>query len=159
MTRDASNFRERVGSAVWLLLLLANFTAQEWGGDAPPGAAGGNVVTDAELAMHLGVSEGTISKWRSKLRAAGVIGWLVAPRQGRAYWVKGVNSALGSGVAEREAPEEKPAKDPARPSLRAAIWRAIEERSVALCGKAIQDLTVEEEAQLVNLLAPGGSEI
>jgi len=38
-----------------------------------------------------------------------------------------------------------------------AIWRVIEERSIALTGKVVEDLTVAEGAQLAKVLT--GSEI
>jgi hypothetical protein len=34
-----------------------------------------------------------------------------------------------------------------------AIWRVIQERSIALTGKVVEDLSVEESSQLVNALA------
>jgi hypothetical protein len=35
------------------------------------------------------------------------------------------------------------------------IWRAIEERSIALTGKVVEDLTAAEGVQLGNVLARG----
>jgi transcriptional regulator with XRE-family HTH domain len=111
MTRGASQnpktFREQIGPAVWLLALLAYFTPADWNGDASVYVAGGNVVTDAELAERLKVSQGTIARWRRRLRAAGVLVWLVAPGKGRAYWIADVNRVLGVHGAAKTV-EQKP---------------------------------------------------
>jgi len=61
---------------------------------------------------RLGVSQGTISTWRRRLRAAGVIGWLVAPGKGRAYWIADVNRVLGVHGAAKTA-EQKPTSEDA----------------------------------------------
>jgi transposase-like protein len=106
------NLRKQIGPAVWLLALLVRFTPAEWIGNEASYVAGGNVVADAELAERLGVSERTISGWRRRLRRAGLIGWLSARGQGRAFWLAPLN--LIFGVASREsAVEQKPAQEPA----------------------------------------------
>jgi hypothetical protein len=107
-SQASKNIRKQIGPAVWLFLLLASSTPAQWDGEAPAWVAGGNVVSDVELSTRLGVSQKTLSKWRSRLHAVGVIGWLVSVGQGRAYWVRGVNSALGTDPAGCKAPEEKP---------------------------------------------------
>lgn len=109
-SQNSKTFREHIGPAVWLLALLACSTPAGWSGDSPVYVAGGNVVTDAELAERLGVSKETIARWCRRLRAAGVIGWLVAPKQGRVFWIGAVNhifAAHGEGK-----PFEKPAERP-----------------------------------------------
>jgi hypothetical protein len=91
-----TQIRKQIGPAFWLLALLGRFAPAEWSGDTAVYVAGGNIITDAELAERLEVSERTISNWRSRLRAAGVIGWLIAPRKGRVFWIAALNSALGT---------------------------------------------------------------
>jgi len=68
-------------------------------------------VTDSELAQRLGVSQGTIAKWRCRLRTVGVIGWLIAPRKGRVFWVGAVNRIFGAH-SEVKPVEQKPAEEP-----------------------------------------------
>jgi len=94
-SQTPKNLRKHIGSAVWLLGLLMRFTPADWTGDAPAWVAARNVVSDAELAERLEVSQETIARWRCRLRAAGVIGWHVAPGQGRAFWVCAVNHIFG----------------------------------------------------------------
>jgi len=98
------NLRERIGPAVWLLAILVRFTSADWNGDEPAYVASGNVMSDSELAEHLGVSERTISSWRRRLRRAGLIGWLSAPGQGRVFWIAPLNLIFGraSGKSERK---------------------------------------------------------
>ena len=47
--------RKQIGQAIWLLLLLLRFTPGEWTGEHSAWVAGGNVVSDAELAERLRV--------------------------------------------------------------------------------------------------------
>lgn len=87
--------RKRIGSAVWLLVLFANFIPPD--SDASVGAwvAGGTPLTDADLSQALEVSTGTISKWRRKLRKAGFITWLVAPGGGgRAFRMAALSNEM-----------------------------------------------------------------
>jgi transcriptional regulator with XRE-family HTH domain len=81
-SQSPKQIRKQLGPAVWLLALFVRFAPADWTGGAPAYAAGGNVVSDAQLAERLEVSQGTISQWRRRLRSAILIGWLVAPRQG-----------------------------------------------------------------------------
>lgn len=152
-SQNLAKFRKQVGEAIYLLLLLADFTPPAWDGQTPTWVAGGNIVSDIELSARLGVSQKAISTWRSKLRATGVIGWLVSPGNGRAYWVGGVNAALAA--AQRS--------DTKRISTAAVVWRAIQERSIALTGKVVEDLNPDEGLRLADALArcsknPGESE-
>ena len=158
MTRDASqipnNPRKQICPAMWLLFLLARRTPAEWTGEGAAWVAGGNVVSDAELADRLEVSASVIAAWRLRLRRLGLVGWLVSPGKGRAFWVAGVNQAFAGGGEKpaKQGTEKQPASGPVP-----AIWRVIEERSIALTGKVVEDLTVAEGAQLAKVLT--GSEI
>jgi transcriptional regulator with XRE-family HTH domain len=110
-SQSPKNIRKQVGPAVWLLALFVCFAPADWTGDAPVHVARGNVVTDAELAERLGVSQRTIAKWCRRLRAAGLIGWLVAPREGRVFWIGAVNRIFGIH-SEVKPSEQKPAGEP-----------------------------------------------
>jgi hypothetical protein len=104
-SQSPKHIRKRVGPAVWLLALLWDSMPADWAGDTFLYVAGGNVISDAEFAERLEVSQRTIAKWRSRLRAAGMIGWLVAQGRGRVFWI-----AAGKGKAgELKAVEQKPA--------------------------------------------------
>jgi len=81
-----------------------------------------------------------------------VLGWLVSPGKGRAFWIASVNRALAGG-GEKSA-SQGTAKQPV-PGPASVIWRAIEERSIALTGKVVEDLTATEGAQLAKVLARG----
>ena len=63
-----SQIRNQIGRAYWLLVLLGWFVPQEWTGDTAVYVAGGNIITDAELAERLEVSQRTISNWRQIAR-------------------------------------------------------------------------------------------
>jgi hypothetical protein len=146
------HLRTQIGPAVWLLLLLLRYAPLEWSGDESAWVVGGNVVSDAELAERLGVSPAVIRRWRLKLRKFGLVGWLVAPGQGRAFWVAGANRLLGS--EEKPESQEAAKQTAALPACPAAeIWRVIQERSIALTGKVVEDLSAAEGAQLANVLA------
>lgn len=77
-----SQIRKQIGRAYWLLVLLGWFVPQEWTGDTAVYVAGGNIITDAELAERLEVSQRTISNWRRRLRAVGVVSAPRGPRLG-----------------------------------------------------------------------------
>ena len=144
--RDASQIRKQIGPALWLFVLLARSVPVEWTGDAAVYVAGGKVIADAELAEHLGVSQGTIAEWRRRLRAAGLIGWLVAPGQGRAFWI----AALPQAIPPRA--EQDPTL--AAPSaLTPEILQAVQQRAISLTGKFLQDLSTEEGSRLASVLA------
>ncbi len=112
-TRDASqipkNTREQIGSAVWLLMILARCTPATWAGDAPIYVAGGNVISDAELRAWLDVTPRTLMVWRQKLKAAGFIDWTLKPGIGRVYVIAAVNQVFGT-FAEAQKPAEEPSK-------------------------------------------------
>ncbi|MBZ5701023.1 MAG: hypothetical protein LAN84_04180 [Acidobacteriia bacterium] len=153
-SQTSDNLRKQIGPAVWLLLLLLRFVPAEWTGDEPAWVVGGSVVADAELAERLEVSPAVITKWRLRLRKLGLLGWLVSPGRGRAFWVAGVNRVLGGG--EKPASQEAAKQTAALPAGPAAeVWRVIQERSIALTGKVVEDLTAAEGAQLAKVLARG----
>jgi hypothetical protein len=105
----AKNIRRQLGPAIWLLALLARFTPAEWTGDESTWIAGGNVVSDAELAERLGASQRTIAKWRLRLGKVGALGWHIAPG-GRVYWITAVNRVFAPLSQPRSA-EQKPTSD------------------------------------------------
>lgn len=153
-TANPRNLRKLIGSSIWLLFHLLRFVPSEWTGSEPVWVAGGNVVSDRELAEGLEVSLAVISSWRIRLRNLGLLGWLVSPGKGRALWVAGVNRVFSNG--ENPGSQEtanRPAALPAGPA--AEVWRVIQERSIALTGKLIQDLTPIEGTQLARVLAQG----
>jgi hypothetical protein len=146
------HLHKQIGPAVWLLLLLLRFTPAEWTGDESAWVVGGSVVSDAELAERLEVSRAVITKWRLRLRKLGLVGWLVSPGRGRAFWVAGVNRVLG--IEEKTASQEAAKQNAALPACPAAeVWRVIQERSIALTGKVVEDLSATEGAQLARVLA------
>jgi hypothetical protein len=146
------HLHKQIGPAVWLLLLLLRFVPAEWSGNEPVWVGGGNVVSDRELADWLEVSSAVITKWRLRLRKLGLLGWLVSPDRGRAFWVAGANRVLGS--EEKPASQEAAKQTAALPACPAAeVWRVIQERSIALTGKVVEDLTAAEGARLANVLA------
>jgi hypothetical protein len=105
-SQSPKQIRKKIGPAMWLLVLLWDSMPAGWTGDTFLYAAGGNVISDAEFAERLEVSQRTIAKWRSRLRAAGMIGWLVAQGRGRVFWI----AALNQGKAgEVKAVQQKPA--------------------------------------------------
>jgi hypothetical protein len=69
-SQTPNNIRKKVGPAVWLLVLLWDSMPADWTGDTFLYAASGNVISDAKFAERLEVSQRTIAKWRSRLRAA-----------------------------------------------------------------------------------------
>jgi hypothetical protein len=105
-SQTPNNIRKKVGPAVWLLALLWDSMPADWTGDTFLSVASGNVISDAEFAERLEVSQRTIAKWRSRLPAAGVIGWLVARGQGRGVLDRRRESGKGWRV---EVVEQKPA--------------------------------------------------
>lgn len=151
-SQTPKNLRKKVGAALWLLCACVHSAPAQWTGDESAWIAGGNAITDIQLAEWLGESARTIAKWRLRLGKLGLIGWHVAPGQGRVFWVGAVNRVL---EALRE---QKPAVQSAN-SMTApvvpAIWRVIQERSIALTGKVVDDLSPEEGAQLARVLARG----
>jgi hypothetical protein len=105
-SQTPNNIRKKVGPAVWLLALLWDSMPADWTGDTFLYVAGGNVISDAEFAERLEVSQRTIAKWRSRLRAAGMIGWLVAQGRGRVFWIAAANQGK---AGELKTVEQKPA--------------------------------------------------
>jgi hypothetical protein len=144
-SQTPNNLRKKVGPAVWLFSVCVHSAPAEWSGDEPAWIAGGRPITDAQLAAWLGESARTIATWRLRLRKLGLLGWHVAPN-GRAFWLGPVNRVL----------EELLGKRPAMQST--MIWRVIQERSIALTGKVVEDLSPEEGLQLATVLT-GSKEI
>src|ERR1700730_14513693 len=95
---ECRNLRRLVGPAAWLFVFLAAHTPEGWIGDAPTWVAGGNIISDGELAERLQISLGTLANWRRRLRRAGLLDWLVRLGVGRAYII-GQNQALPSEPA------------------------------------------------------------
>src|SRR5205823_2119663 len=105
--------------------------------------ANGNVVSDHELSERLGISLTQLSAWRRRLYGLGLITWLVNPAGGCIYQVNAVNRLLES----LKATEPTFAARPLTPAVPAsAIWRAVQEKSIALSGKLIEDLDASEVA-------------
>lgn len=92
--------RKQLGQAVWLFCLFAHFVPENWSGNEPVVVAGGNVITDRDIAERLDVTCCTVADWRRRLRRAGLLTWLVSPGVGRVYFLQAINRLLG--------PEQKP---------------------------------------------------
>src|SRR5258705_2031872 len=111
MTPAASqspNLRKQIGPAVWLFALLGQFVSADWRGDSAVYVAGGNIVTDAELALRLEASERVVACWRRRLRAARLIGWLATPgRKGFIFWLEPINPVAGTA---QDTPNVQPTK-------------------------------------------------
>jgi hypothetical protein len=149
-SQTPNNLRKHVGPAVWLLGACVHSAPAEWSGDDSAWIARGNPITDIQLAEWLGESARTIAKWRLRLRKLGLLGWHVAPGKGRVFWVGPVNRVLEALREQRPAVQSAVAA-PVVP----AIWRVIQERSIALTGKLIEDLNAEEGVRLASVLARG----
>lgn len=152
-SRTPDNLRKQIGPAIWLLILLVQHTPADWTGVEAAWVAGGNVVSDSELVKRLGISLAALAGWRRRLRKLGLMGWLLSPHNGRAYWVAGIARVF----ADSEVTEQRPGPEADKPtgSPATAIWRVIEERSIALTGKLVEDLTATEGAQLAKVLSRG----
>jgi hypothetical protein len=98
------NLRKQVGSALWLLVLLAAHVPKEWDGNSTVYVGGGNVISDAELAERLQVSPLTLAGWRRRLRKAQLIDWLLKPGIGRVYLI----TASKHGLAVDPPAESRP---------------------------------------------------
>jgi hypothetical protein len=98
------NICKRIGNAIWLYRLFVQFVPDDWTG-APTYVAGGNVISDTELQAQLEVKPRTISVWRRKLKAAGLLDWLEKPGVGRAY-------VIAAAVEETKLTECKSAETP-----------------------------------------------
>jgi hypothetical protein len=152
-SENPTNLRKQIGPAMWLLILLVQHTPPEWTGNESAWVVGGNVVSDSELVKRLGISLSALSGWRRRLRRLGLIGWLLSPRHGRAYWVAGVSRLFADGNATEQQSETEINKPTIAPA--ATVWEAVQERSISLTGKIVEDLTAAEGAQLAKVLARG----
>jgi hypothetical protein len=150
---NSTTLRKQIGPAIWLLILLVQHTPADWTGNESAWVASGNVVSDAELVKRLGISLAALSGWRRRLRKLGLMGWLLSPRNGRAYWVAGVARAFADSEVTEQPPGPEADKPTSAPAV--AVWKVIQERSIALTGKVIEDLTPAEGARLANVLAKG----
>ncbi len=65
-------FKQQVGDAIWLLLLLALYAEQSEGSWWPVRREG-EFISDARLAVFLGESEATAKKHRKRLEREGLI--------------------------------------------------------------------------------------
>lgn len=97
------NARKQIGNAIWLYRLLVQFAPEDWAGDATY-VAGGRIISDAVLGARLNAKPRTISTWRRKLKAAGMLDWLLKPGEGRVYVI--------ASVAEESKPAETPSVRP-----------------------------------------------
>lgn len=149
--RTPKNLREQIGSAIWLLIVLVQHTPTDWTGSEPAWVAGGNVISDSELVKRLECSLTALSGWRRRLRNLGLMGWLLSPGNGRAYWAAGVSRVFAEPQAT-EQPSETKTNKPNRAAA-ATVWKAVEERSIALTGKVIEDLDPAEGLRLASALA------
>jgi hypothetical protein len=119
------NLRKQIGPALSLLLLFWLHTPDGWNGLDQVPVAGGNVISDEELAAWLDAKPSTVEAWRRRLRKAGLLDWLVKPGMGRQLFVKGFHQIFGGPAAEQPAVAAKPAtgtepKAQAKPA--AAAW-------------------------------------
>jgi hypothetical protein len=101
------NPRKQIGNAIWLYRSLVQFAPENWTG-APTYVAGGRLISDAELEARLEVKPRTISAWRRKLKAAGLLDFFLRkPGEGRVYVI--------AAVAEETPPQTKEPEWPASP--------------------------------------------
>lgn len=94
-SQGPSQIRKQMGRSVYLLAELLQHTPSNWSGKEPVWVAGGLIVSDRELAKRLEVTIPTVKNWRSRLRKIGVIGWLLSPGKGRAYWITPLTQQAG----------------------------------------------------------------
>lgn len=87
----ARDRRKQVGRAIWLLAFLGLFSPDTWDGMQRVVVAGGNVISDSELADRLQVTASTISCWRRRLKRAGLLDWLVSRGNGRVLFLRGMS--------------------------------------------------------------------
>ena len=154
---NTTNLPKLVGPAVWFLNLLEQHTPADWTGNESAWVAGGNVVSDSELVNRLGISLAALAGWRRRLRKLGLMGWLLSPRHGRAYWVAGVARVFADSQTTEQSvgtEADKPTRAPA-----AAVWEAVQQRSIALTGKVVEDLDPAEGLRLAAALAPGSKNL
>lgn len=113
------NPRKQIGNAIWLYRLLVQFAPENWTG-TPTYVAGGRIISDAELETRLDAKPRTISAWRRKLKAAGLLDWLLKPGEGRVYQIAAV--AEESKLAESK-PAETHNSEP-QPQTKEPAWPA-----------------------------------
>jgi len=108
------NLRKQVGEALWLLVLLSVYTPADWDGNSSVWVAGGNIISNAELADRLQVSPRILAEWRRRLRNAQLIDWLLKPGIGRVYVITATNRLFSEGQipAARQAPAVNPPAEP-----------------------------------------------
>jgi hypothetical protein len=106
-SQNTKHIRKQIGSALWLFAAFACLTPADWNGNSPMWVASGNPLADVDLAESLQVSTGTIATWRRRLRAAGLITWLVAPGCGRVFFISALNGVVENARESKSA--EKPA--------------------------------------------------
>ena len=135
-----AKLRKSVGKAVWLWSLFANLAPANWTGEG--GACAwiqeGRPISDKELADALDASPKEIVRWRLRLRKCGLLGWHIAPGEGRAFWVNAPKEARQSNA------QAATCRD---------IWRIVQERSIGLTGKLIEDLNPQELLRVASALA------
>jgi hypothetical protein len=149
-SQNPTNIRVQVGSAIWLLLLFLQYTPADWTGKKTAWVASGAIVSDPELLTRLGISLSVLKRWRRKLHKLGFLGWLLSPRNGRAYWVASPDRLFPEAQAIEQA-DSSEANKPALTSAQ-AVWKAVQERSIALTGKVVEDLDPAEGLRLAAAL-------
>lgn len=141
-----AELRRSVGGAVWLFSLLVNLAPAEWI-TAPEGSvwvAGGKAISDKQLADALDASPKEIARWRSRLRSHGLLGWHIVPGRGRAFWLISPQSFRESNALTATVRE---------------IWNVVQERSIGITGKLIEDLNPQELSRVASALAvPSGAQ-
>lgn len=125
---------------------------ENWSGNEPAWVANGFPISDAEIAAALEVPQTIVARHRVRLRKIGLLGWLISPGKGRAFWIAGLNQVFGSGETSSQ-PQAAAQVIPPQSGPAAELWNAIQERSIALTGKMVDDLTPAEGSELARVLA------
>ena len=106
------SMRAEFGQATFLLLLLMGCAPAGWNGEVAVYVDGGRLISDAWLVERLEVKPQTLSAWRRKLKAAGLIDWTLKPGVGRVYVLGRMAdphpseaSPASSGATQAEEPE------------------------------------------------------
>lgn len=100
-----ASFRMQIGSALWLWELMVNLVPDTWDGKSHVFVAGGQVLSDRQLAIWLDAKVSTIAAWRRRLRAVGILDWSVKPGAGRVYVV---SPLVGKDFFNSEKPQAIP---------------------------------------------------
>ena len=133
--------RKELGGKAWCLHgYFVSCAPAEWR-QSPSGSAWareGRPISDKELADVLDATPKEIARWRLRLKKFGYIGWYVVPGRGRAFWVSSPKEARASNA------QAATCRD---------VWRIVQERSIGLTGKLIEDLNPQELLRVASALA------